>query len=220
MRVSRAAQRQAIAGDDGGLPLRSRRGSHQRSSNGSSGQGRDGAAAMGGGGGPPPHSGGNGGEAAAYYSHCSCRRQQWVLFDTNGLLWRSREATAAVAERSAPRPLTATRFACIGGGGEFDLLQGGAAQHGVADSSSGVGHGQYCCCHTCWFSLLLCLLASLALVATAGYIFCKAAWCIAGWLAIIVEPAMAGGVSCWLAFLANCAASKFTFESLPLYALL
>ena len=61
LRGSRAAQREAIAGDDGGLPLRSRRRSHQRSSSGSGGQGRDGAAVMGGGGGPPPHSGGNGG---------------------------------------------------------------------------------------------------------------------------------------------------------------
>ena len=85
---------------------------------------------------------------------------------------------------------------------------GGAVQHGVSDGSSRVGHCRYCCCHACWFSLLLCLLALLALVASAGSIFCKAAWCIAG------------GVSCWLAFVANCAASKFTFESLPLYALL
>ena len=104
-----------------------RRRSHQWRSNGSSGQGRDGAqrqwaaaaeVAL--------HRTEVATEAAAsYYSFCSCRRQQWVLFDAHGLLWRSREAAAAVVERSAPRPLTATRFACIGEGGEFDLSQGG-----------------------------------------------------------------------------------------------
>ena len=107
--------------------MRSRRRSHRRSSNGSGGQGRDGAqrqwaaaaeVAL--------HRTEVAKEAAAsYYSFCSCQRQQWVLFDAHGLLWRSREAAAAVVERSAPRPLTATRFACIGEGGEFDLSQGG-----------------------------------------------------------------------------------------------
>ena len=36
---------------------------------------------------------------------------------------------------------------------------------------------------------------------------------VAGWLAIILEPATSGGDAVWLAFVSNCAAGKFTFES-------
>ena len=44
-------------------------------------------------------------------------------------------------------------------------------------------------------------------------ICCEAVRRVAGWLAIILEPATAGGDAVWLAFVSNCAAGKFTFES-------